>query len=70
MFYGFLSDEEKGDGRTNLLSVPSVDEILFFLQTVWDGQSLSAESAVMCLAYIDRSMTFGELLSDSLDSLR
>eukprot|EP01127_Copromyxa_protea_P010724 TRINITY_DN2639_c0_g1_i3.p1 TRINITY_DN2639_c0_g1~~TRINITY_DN2639_c0_g1_i3.p1 ORF type:complete len:212 (+),score=50.13 TRINITY_DN2639_c0_g1_i3:80-715(+) len=43
-----------GDGRTNLVEIPSTDEILFFLETVWDGQALSAESAVMCLAYIDR----------------
>jgi hypothetical protein len=43
-----------GDGRTNLTTVPSVEEILTFLRTLWDGQSLSAESAVMCLAYVDR----------------
>jgi len=43
-----------GDGRTDLVNIPTKDQVQFFLQTLWDGQQLSGESAVMCLAYIDR----------------
>jgi len=47
----------QGDGKSDFVNIPSTEEVLFFLQTLWDGQSLSAESAVMCLAYIDRFTT-------------
>jgi len=43
--------------KHDLTKIPPVESIRQFLSAIWDGQRLSAECAVMTIAYVDRFLT-------------
>jgi hypothetical protein len=43
--------------KHDLTKIPSIELISQFLTAIWDGQRLSAECAVMTIAYVDRFLT-------------